>query len=64
MRPEAFLAQFRTLAHQLQIPHDQLNHQLITKLSGDALTWFNLHFAGQDTTATLDQIAGALRNFE
>jgi len=60
--PEAFLAQFRTLAHQFQIPQDQLNHQLIAKLSGDALTWFNLHFAGQDTTATLDEIALALRN--
>ncbi len=35
---------------------------MIAKLSGDALTWFNIHFAGQDTTATLNQIALALRN--
>ncbi len=61
--PEAFLAHFRTLVHQFQAPQDQLNHQLIAKpLSGDALTWFNLHFARQDINATLDQIALALRN--
>ncbi len=35
---------------------------MIAKLTGDALTWFDLRFAGQDTTVTLEEIALALRN--
>jgi hypothetical protein len=34
---------------------------LIAKLSGEALTWFNLRFAGEDTTASQEDIALALR---
>jgi hypothetical protein len=60
--PEAFLAQFRTQARHLEIPPQLLPRQLIAKLTGDALTWFNLRFAGQDTTVTLEEIALALRN--
>ena len=59
--PEAFLAQFRTQAHHLSVPPDLLTRQLIAKLTGDALDWFHLHFAGQDATATSDQIAVGLR---
>ena len=59
--PEAFLAQFRTQAHHLSVPPDLLTRQLIAKLTGDALDWFHLHFAGQDATATIDQIAVGLR---
>ncbi len=61
-RPEAFLAQFRTQACLLEIPPQLLPRPLIAKLTGDAfkLTWFNLRFAGQDTTVTLEEIALAL----
>ncbi len=59
--PEAFLAQFPTQAHHLSVPSDLLTRQLIAKLTEDALDWFHLHFAGQDATATIDQIAVGLR---
>ncbi len=60
--PEAFLVQFRTQARHLEIPPQLLPRQSIAKLTGDALTWLNLRFAGQDTTVTLEEIALALRN--
>jgi hypothetical protein len=60
--PEGFLTQFRTHARHLGIPPELLPRQLIAKLRGEALTWFNLRFAGQDTTATLEEISLALRN--
>ncbi len=39
-----------------------LLRQLIAKLTGDASTWFNLLFASQDTTVTLEEIALAFHN--
>jgi len=59
--PEPFLARFRTLARHLSVPAELLPRQLIAKLTGEALEWFNLHFAGQDDTASVDQIALGLR---
>jgi hypothetical protein len=35
---------------------------MIANFTGDTLTCFNLRFAGQDTTVTLEEIALALRN--
>ncbi len=46
---------------RVSVPSDLLTRQLIAKLIGDALDWFHLHFAGQDATATIDQIAVGLR---
>jgi len=59
--PEPFLARFRTLARHLLVPAELLPRQLIAKLTGEALEWFNLHFAGQDDTASVEQIALGLR---
>ena len=49
------------MGHHLSVPPDLLTRQLIVKLTGDALDWLHLHFAGQDATATIDQIAVGLR---
>lgn len=54
-RPEALLVRLRNLALLFQVPKDQFNYQLIANLFGEALTWNNLHLAGRDTAARLDQ---------
>lgn len=59
--PDVFLASFRTQACQHGVPADELPRQLIAKLSGEALTWFNMHFAGHEAPATVDQVAYGLR---
>jgi len=59
--PETFLAAFRTQVFQSSLREEELPRQLITKLSGEALAWFNMHFAGQETPATVAEIAYGLR---